>query len=68
MHHFLSFIINRFRFLFKTFGSLNAYLIFQVIAWRHILIIIEAIDIQVGGKAVELWFKLTETDFKKVFI
>ena len=63
-HHFLSFEINRSRFAVETFGSSNAYLIFQVIAWHHILVMVDATETQVRDKAVELWFKLTQSGFK----
>ena len=63
-HHFLSFEINRSKFAVDTFGSANAYLIFQVIAWHHILVMMDETKAKVREKAVELWFELTETGFK----
>ena len=63
-HHFLYFEINRSNFAVQTFGSANAYLIFQVIAWQHILVIMDQAEAKVRKEAVELWFKLTETGFK----
>ena len=63
-HHFLYFEINRSNFAVETFGSANAYLIFQVIAWHHILVMIDQAEAKVRKEAVELWFKLTETGFK----
>ena len=63
-HHFLSFEINRSKFAVETFGSANAYLIFQVIAWHHILIMMDQAEAKVRKEAVELWFKVTETGFK----
>ena len=63
-HHFLYFEINRSNFAVGTFGSANAYLIFQVIAWHHILVMMDGAEAKVREEAVELWFKLTETGFK----
>ena len=63
-HHFLYFEINRSNFAVQTFGSANAYLIFQVIAWHHILVMMDQAEAKVRKEAVELWFKLTETGFK----
>ena len=63
-HHFLSFEINKSKFAVETFSSANAYLIFQVIAWRHILVMMDEAETKVREKAVELWFKLTETGLK----
>ena len=63
-HHFLSFEINRSKFAVETWGSGNAYLIFQVIAWHHILVMTDEAASQIRDEAVELWFKLTKTGFK----
>ena len=63
-HHFLYFEINRSKYAVETWGSANAYLIFQVIAWHHILVMMDESKAKVREKAVELWFKLTETGFK----
>ena len=63
-HHFLSFEINRSKFGVETWGSGNAYLIFQVIAWHHFLLMTYESKSQIRDDAVELWFKLTETGFK----
>ena len=63
-HHFFYFEINRSNFAVETFGSANAYLIFQVIAWHHILVMMDQAEAKVRKEAVELWFKLTETGFK----
>ena len=63
-HHFLFFEINRSKFAVDAFGSANAYLIFQVIAWHHILVMTDDADAQVRDQAVQLWFKLTQTGFK----
>ena len=63
-NHFLYFEINRSSFAVVNFGTSNAYLIFQVIAWHHILVIMDKSEAKVRKEAVELWFKLTETWFK----
>ena len=63
-HHFLYFEINRSKFAVESFGSANAYLIFQVIAWHHVLLMMDKAEAIVREEAVELWFKLTETGFK----
>ncbi len=63
-HHFLFFEINRSKFAVETFGSANGYLVFQVIAWHHILVMINQAKSQVRDEAVELWFKLTKSGFK----
>ena len=63
-HHFLSFEISRSKLGVETWGSGNAYLIFQVIAWHHILVMTDEAESQIREEAVELWFKLTKTGFK----
>ena len=63
-HHFLSFEISRSKFAVQTWGSGNAYLIFQVIAWHHILVMNDEAKSELRDEAVELWYKLTKTGFK----
>ena len=63
-HHFLYFEINRSKFAVENFGSANAYLIFQVIAWHHILVMTDEAETQLRDEAVQLWFKLSKTGFK----
>ncbi len=63
-HHFLSFEINRSKFAVETWGSGNAYLIFQVIVCHHMLVMTDEAHSQIRDNAVELWFKLTKTGFK----
>ena len=63
-YHFLSFEISRSKSVVETWGSGNAYLIFQVIAWHHILVINDEAKSKLREEAVELWFKLTKTGFK----
>ena len=63
-HHFLFFEINRSKLGVETWGSGNAYLIFQVIAWHHILVMSDQAESKIRDEAVELWFQLTKTGFK----
>ena len=63
-HHFLYFEINRSKYAVETWGSANAYLIFQVIAWHHILVMMDEGKSKIRDDAVELWFKLTKSGFK----
>ena len=63
-HHFLSFEISRSKLGVETWGSGNAYLIFQVIAWHHILVMSDQAESKIRDEAVELWFQLTKTGFK----
>ena len=63
-HHFLSFEISRSKFAVETWGSGNAYLVFQVIAWHHILVMTDEAETQLRDEAVQLWFKLSKTGFK----
>ena len=67
-HHFISFEISRSKFAVETWGSENAYLIFQVIAWHHILVISEKAETKIKDEAVELWFQFTETGFKTLSV
>ena len=63
-NHFLSFEISRSKHAVETWGSGNAYLFFQVIAWHHILVIRDHAESKIRDEAVELWFQLTKTGFK----
>ena len=63
-HHFLSFEISRSKLAVETWGSGNAYLVFQVIAWHHILVMTDQAESKIRDEAVELWFQLTKTGFK----
>ena len=62
-HHFLSFEISRSKLAVDTWGSGNAYLIFQVIAWHHVLVMTDQAVSKIRDEAVELWFQLTKTGF-----
>ena len=63
-HHFLSFEISRSKFAVETWGSGNAYLIFQVIAWHHILVMMDETNAQIRKEAVQVWFELSKSGFK----
>ena len=63
-HHFLSFEISRSKFAVETWGSGNAYLVFQVIAWHHILVMTDQAESKIRDEAVDLWFQLTKSGFK----
>ena len=63
-HHFLSFEISRSKLGVETWGSGNAYLIFQVVAWHHVLVMTDQSESKIRDEAVELWFKLTKIGFK----
>ncbi len=63
-HHFLSFEISRSKFAVETWGSGNAYLVFQVIAWHHFLVMTDQAESKIRDEAVELWFQLTKSGFK----
>ena len=61
--HFLLFEIMRSRTASKAWGSANGYLIFQVIAWHHVLILTTAMDSKLRKEAVDLWYKFSKTGF-----
>ena len=61
--HFLLFEIMRSRTATKAWGSANGYLIFQVIAWHHVLILTTAMDSKLRKEAVDLWYKFSKTGF-----
>ena len=63
-HHFLSFEISRSKLGVETWGSGNAYLIFQVIAWHHVIVMSKQAESKIRDEAVQLWFQLTKTGFK----
>ena len=65
--HFLLFEIRRSKTAVKTWGSANGYLIFQVIAWHHVLILTVSMNTELRKEAVELWYKLSKTGFKSNF-
>ena len=61
--HFLLFEIMRSKTGTKAWGSANGYLIFQVIAWHHVLILTTAMDSKLRKEAVDLWYKFSKTGF-----
>ena len=61
--HFLLFEIMRSKTATKAWGSANGYLIFQVIAWHHVLILTTAMDSKLRKEAVDLWYKFSKTGF-----
>ena len=62
--HFLLFEIRRSKTAVKAWGSANGYLIFQVIAWHHILILTASMNSELRDEAVELWYKFSKTGFE----
>ncbi len=63
-HHFLSFEIERSKVAVKAWGSANGYLVFQVIAWHHIVILTAKSDSKFRGDAVDLWYKFSKFGFE----
>ena len=63
-HHFLSFEIERSKVAVKAWGSANGYLVFQVIAWHHIVILTAKSDTKFRDDAVDLWYKLSKFGFE----
>ena len=63
-HHFLFFEIMRSKDAVNAWGSPNAYLIFQVIAWHHVLILTASTDSKLRDEAVDLWLKFSKTGFE----
>ena len=63
-HHFLSFEIERSKVAVKVWGSANGYLVFQVIAWHHIVILTAKSDTKFRDDAVDLWYKLSKFGFE----
>ncbi|MDC0458100.1 hypothetical protein OAM56_09285 [Alphaproteobacteria bacterium] len=62
--HFLIFEIMRSKIGTKAWGSANGYLIFQVIAWHHVLILTASMNSELRKEAVNLWYKLSKTGFE----
>ena len=62
--HFLLFEIMRSKSATKAWGSANGYLIFQVIAWHHVLILTASTDSKLRDEAVNLWLKFSKTGFE----
>ena len=62
--HFLLFEIMRSKNATKAWGSANGYLIFQVIAWHHVLILTASMNSKLRNEAVDLWYKLSKIGFE----
>ena len=63
-HHFLLFEIERSKAALKAWGSANGYLVFQVIAWHHVVILTAKSDSKFRDDAVQLWDKYSKTGFE----
>ena len=63
-HHFLLFEIERSRAGVKAWGNANGYLIFQVIAWHHVVILSANSDTKFRDDAVQLWLKFSRSGFE----
>ena len=62
-HHFLLFEIERSRAGVKAWGNANGYLVFQVIAWHHVVILSANSDTKFRDDAVQLWLKFSRSGF-----
>ena len=63
-HHFLLFEIERSKVAVKAWGNANGYLVFQVIAWHHVVILTAKSDSKFRDDAVQLWNKYSKTGFE----
>ena len=63
-HHFLLFEIERSKSAVKAWGNANGYLVFQVIAWHHVVILTAKSDSKFRDDAVQLWYKYSKTGFE----
>ena len=63
-HHFLLFEIERSRAGVKAWGNANGYLVFQVIAWHHVVILSANSDTKFRDDAVKLWLKFSRSGFE----
>ena len=63
-HHFLLFEIERSKAGVKAWGNANGYLVFQVIAWHHVVILSLNSDIKFRDDAVQLWLKFSRSGFE----
>ena len=62
--HFLLFEMTRSKAGLKVWGSANGFLVFQAIAWHHVLIITAQVNSKLRNEAVDLWFKFCKTGFE----
>ena len=63
-HHFLLFEIERSRAGVKAWGNANGYLVFQVIAWHHVVILTAKTNSKFRDDAVELWNNYSKSGFQ----
>ena len=63
-HHFLLFEIERSESGVKAWGSANGYLVFQVIAWHHVVILTAKSNSKFRDDAVQLWYKFSKAGFE----
>ena len=63
-HNFLFFEIERSRAGVKAWGNANGYLVFQVIAWHHVIILTAKSQSKFRDDAVELWYKFSNSGFQ----
>ena len=63
-HHFLLFEIGRSKSGVKAWGSANGYLVFQVIAWHHVVILTAKSNSKFRDDAVQLWYKFSKAGFE----
>ena len=63
-HHFLFFEIMRSKKAIDMIGNANGYLVFQIIAWHHILILTSSSSSILRDEAVKLWNKLSKSGFE----
>ena len=60
-HHFLFFEIMRSKKAVDMIGNANGYLVFQIIAWHHILILTSSSSSILRDEAVKLWNRLSKS-------
>ena len=63
-HHFLLFEIERSKAGVKAWGNANGYLVFQVIAWHHVVILSANSNTKFRDDAVQLWLKFSRSGFE----
>ena len=63
-HHFLLFEIERSKAGVRAWGNANGYLVFQVIAWHHVVILGAKSNSKFRDDAVQLWYKFSKSGFK----
>ena len=63
-HHFLLFEIERSKAGVKAWGNANGYLVFQVIAWHHVVILTAKSDSKLRDDVVQLWLKFSRSGFE----